>query len=162
MHTLYLFLICKHSPVIVFFSLAVLCTSCINYKKSKTRQHASFSKHENEITQHHSFAHCTGYLIKPALTTNCPPSALTSFLARLLLTSMNSSPSILQQDNSVPLLTVASLPFHTPKPIHTDNALFTFCAPTQWNSLPFHIRHSQSPQAFKRALKTHLFKKYNP
>ncbi|KAK7091543.1 hypothetical protein V1264_009209 [Littorina saxatilis] len=39
---------------------------------------------------------------------------------------------------------------------------FTFCAPTQWNSLPFHIRHSQSPQAFKRALKTHLFKKYNP
>ncbi|KAK7101513.1 hypothetical protein V1264_019887 [Littorina saxatilis] len=39
---------------------------------------------------------------------------------------------------------------------------FTFCAPTQWNSLPFHIHHSQSPQAFKRALKTHLFKKYNP
>ncbi|KAK7108618.1 hypothetical protein V1264_016319 [Littorina saxatilis] len=39
---------------------------------------------------------------------------------------------------------------------------FTFCAPTQWNSLPFHICHSQSPQAFKRALKTHLFKKYNP
>ncbi|KAK7096607.1 hypothetical protein V1264_005883 [Littorina saxatilis] len=38
---------------------------------------------------------------------------------------------------------------------------FAFCASTQWNSLPSHIRHSQSVQSFKRALKTHLFQKHN-
>jgi hypothetical protein len=38
---------------------------------------------------------------------------------------------------------------------------FTFCASTHWNSLPSHIRHSQSIQAFKRALKTHLFQRHN-
>jgi len=35
---------------------------------------------------------------------------------------------------------------------------FTYSASTQWNSLPYNIRHMQSPQAFKRALKTHLFR----
>ena len=35
---------------------------------------------------------------------------------------------------------------------------FTYCASTQWNSLPAHIRHSQSVHSFKRALKTHLFR----
>ncbi|KAK7108911.1 hypothetical protein V1264_013050 [Littorina saxatilis] len=85
---------------------------------------------------------------EPALTTNCPPSALTSFLARLLLTSLNSSPSILQQDNSVPLLTVASLPFHTPKPKHTDNALLLSAHPHNGILSPFtsatlsHPKHS--------------------
>ena len=38
---------------------------------------------------------------------------------------------------------------------------FRFCAPTQWNSLPSHIRHSKSVQLFKSALKTHLFQKHN-
>ena len=35
---------------------------------------------------------------------------------------------------------------------------FTYSASTQWNSLPHNIRHMQSPQQFKRALKTHLFR----
>ena len=39
---------------------------------------------------------------------------------------------------------------------------FSFCAPTVWNSLPYHIRHIDSLQAFKRALKTHLFCRYYP
>jgi hypothetical protein len=37
---------------------------------------------------------------------------------------------------------------------------FTFCASKQWNSLPPHIRHAQSTEAFKQALKTHLFRKH--
>jgi hypothetical protein len=37
---------------------------------------------------------------------------------------------------------------------------FSFCAATQWNSLPFDIRHAETLPSFKRALKTHLFKKY--
>jgi len=39
---------------------------------------------------------------------------------------------------------------------------FSFCAPKQWNSLPSHIRNIPTTQAFKAALKTHLFKLYYP
>ena len=35
---------------------------------------------------------------------------------------------------------------------------FSFTGPTQWNSLPYDIRHSLSTSSFKQALKTHLFK----
>jgi hypothetical protein len=38
---------------------------------------------------------------------------------------------------------------------------FSFCAPKQWNSLPYEIRHIQTAPAFKKALKTYLFKQYN-
>ena len=34
---------------------------------------------------------------------------------------------------------------------------FSFTGPTEWNSLPYHVRHSVST-SFKQALKTHLFK----
>jgi hypothetical protein len=37
---------------------------------------------------------------------------------------------------------------------------FSFCAATQWNSLPKHLRHSETVSTFKRALKTHLFKQH--
>ena len=33
---------------------------------------------------------------------------------------------------------------------------FSFTAPTQWNSLPYGLRHCQSSPAFKTFLKTHL------
>jgi hypothetical protein len=39
---------------------------------------------------------------------------------------------------------------------------FSFCAPKQWNSLPAHIRHIPTTQAFKSALKTYLFKLHYP
>ena len=35
---------------------------------------------------------------------------------------------------------------------------FSFQGPTAWNKLPFQIRHSSSPDSFKRGLKTCLFK----
>ena len=35
---------------------------------------------------------------------------------------------------------------------------FSFTGPTQWNSLPYNVRHSVSTSSFKHALKTHLFK----
>ena len=35
---------------------------------------------------------------------------------------------------------------------------FSFTGPTQWNSLPYDVRHSVSTSSFKQALKTHLFK----
>ena len=38
---------------------------------------------------------------------------------------------------------------------------FAFCGPEQWNSLPSGIRNIQSTDAFKKALKTHLFCKYH-
>ena len=34
---------------------------------------------------------------------------------------------------------------------------FAFCAPERWNSLPYSIRYIQSSEAFKKALKSHLF-----
>ena len=37
---------------------------------------------------------------------------------------------------------------------------FSHAAPSVWNSLPHEIRHIQSANAFKTALKTHLFKSY--
>ena len=37
---------------------------------------------------------------------------------------------------------------------------FSHSAPKHWNSLPLHIRSQTSTPAFKRALKTHLFKEY--
>ena len=37
---------------------------------------------------------------------------------------------------------------------------FSFRAATQWNSLPFDLRHSETLPSFKRALKTYLFKKH--
>ena len=37
---------------------------------------------------------------------------------------------------------------------------FSFAAPKLWNSLPIDIRQQQFTQAFKQALKTHLFKQY--
>ena len=37
---------------------------------------------------------------------------------------------------------------------------FSYCAPKQWNSLPADLRAISSVAAFKRALKTHLFKQY--
>ena len=35
---------------------------------------------------------------------------------------------------------------------------FSFTGPTEWNSLPYDVRHSASTSSFKQALKTHLFK----
>ena len=35
---------------------------------------------------------------------------------------------------------------------------FSFTGPTEWNSLPYDVRHSVSTSSFKQALKTHLFK----
>ena len=35
---------------------------------------------------------------------------------------------------------------------------FSFTGKTQWNSLPYDVRHSVSTSSFKQALKTHLFK----
>ena len=37
---------------------------------------------------------------------------------------------------------------------------FQFAAPSLWNSLPEHIRKSQTLNCFKSNLKTYLFKKY--
>ena len=37
---------------------------------------------------------------------------------------------------------------------------FSFAAPTIWNSLPSELRHTDSIQKFKLALKTHLFTKF--
>ena len=34
---------------------------------------------------------------------------------------------------------------------------FSFMGPTEWNSLPYDVRHSVSTSSFKQALKTHLF-----
>ena len=42
----------------------------------------------------------------------------------------------------------------------TGERSFAFCGPTIWNSLPCNIRSIQSTPSFKRALKTHLFKKH--
>ena len=36
---------------------------------------------------------------------------------------------------------------------------FSCAGPVQWNSLPFHLRHSSSLPTFKSQLKTHLFRK---
>jgi hypothetical protein len=38
---------------------------------------------------------------------------------------------------------------------------FSACAPKAWNSLPQHVRHRQTPESFKTALKTFLFRKYH-
>ena len=39
---------------------------------------------------------------------------------------------------------------------------FEAAAPALWNKLPRAVRHSQNVQTFKKALKTHLFRKaYN-
>ena len=39
---------------------------------------------------------------------------------------------------------------------------FVAAAPALWNKLPRAVRHSQNVQTFKKALKTHLFRKaYN-
>ena len=35
---------------------------------------------------------------------------------------------------------------------------FSFTGPTQWNSLPYDVRHSASTASFKQALKIHLFR----
>ena len=35
---------------------------------------------------------------------------------------------------------------------------FSFTGPTEWNSLPYDVRHSVSTYSFKQALKSHLFK----
>ena len=37
---------------------------------------------------------------------------------------------------------------------------FSFAAPTIWNSLPSELRHTDSMQKFKLALKTHLVRKF--
>ena len=37
---------------------------------------------------------------------------------------------------------------------------FSFAAPSLWNSLPYHLRHSSSLASFKRSLKTYLFTEY--
>ena len=38
---------------------------------------------------------------------------------------------------------------------------FSFAAPTIWNSLPSELRHTDSIQKFKLALKTHLLRKFH-
>ena len=38
---------------------------------------------------------------------------------------------------------------------------FSIAAPAIWNNIPIHIRTSNSPQSFKRALKTYLFENYS-
>ena len=50
--------------------------------------------------------------------------------------------------------------FHIPftKTKTFGQRLFSFTGPTQWNSLPYDVRHSASTSSFKQALKTHLFK----
>ena len=39
-----------------------------------------------------------------------------------------------------------------------DQRAFSFTGPTQWNFLPYGLRHSKSSPAFNTALKTHLFR----
>ena len=39
------------------------------------------------------------------------------------------------------------------------NKSLTYAAPSIWNTLPFHVRHSKSISIFKKNLKTYLFKK---
>ena len=45
---------------------------------------------------------------------------------------------------------------------HFGERSFSFAAPRQWNSLPRYLRHACSLDAFKRNLKTYLFKKQFP
>ena len=40
------------------------------------------------------------------------------------------------------------------------HCLFSFAAPTIWNSLPSELRHADSIQKFKLSLKTHLLRKF--
>ena len=44
--------------------------------------------------------------------------------------------------------------------IQIGERAFSHAAPIHWNSLPLYIRQQTSTPAFKRALKTHLFKQY--
>ena len=60
--------------------------------------------------------------------------------------------------NFAPYLTPESSACLSQKQRPLDNELFSFTGPTQWNSLPYDIRHSVSTSSFKQALKTHLFK----
>ena len=48
------------------------------------------------------------------------------------------------------------IPFIKIKPF--GQRAFSFTGQTQWNLLPYGLRHSESSPAFKTALKTHLFR----
>ena len=49
---------------------------------------------------------------------------------------------------------------HLPTLSHRVSALSLTTAPTVWNTLPKHIRLSQSAPSFRSALKTHIFATY--
>ena len=66
---------------------------------------------------------------------------------------------VVHPDNFAPFLTPEPSAYLSQKQRPLDNEVFFFfTGPTEWNSLPYDVRHSVSTSSFKQALKTHLFK----
>ena len=70
--------------------------------------------------------------------------------------------NLLQQHKPVRSLRSASqnlLSYPVPKSVTYGDRAFSVCAPKLWNSLPYHLRNSNSISSFKSNLKTFLFRK---
>ena len=100
----------------------------------------------------------TGYQCTQELTTRFQPCASTLSPALLLSMFLSFYPSTPLPDTSVHPKTHPPSVFLSTKLSVFGQRAFSFTGQTQWNLLPYGLRHSESSPAFKIALKTHLFR----
>ena len=99
----------------------------------------------------------TGYQSAQGLTTKkCHPCASTLSPTLHLSILLSVSPSTTLPDTSVHPRTHPPSVFLSSELSHLVKSAFSFTGPTQWNLLPYGLRHFESSPAFKTALKTHL------
>ena len=120
-----------------------------NPKRSKVLQPDLSSKLAGMNTSNPSFINFTGYQQSPKSSIKSQLSATVLSLKVTQSVFLNSWLSTIHPDNIAPFLEPKPSACLSRKQRPFDNELF-FTGPTQWNSLPYDVRHSASISSLKQ------------
>ena len=151
-------LFCQNLTTVILFYQVLQNIFLTNSKRSKIWQPDLSSKLASTNTSNPSFRNFTGY--QQSQESSIKSQLYAKILSMKVTQSifLNSWLSTVHPDNFAPFLSPEPSAYLSQKQRPLDNELFSFTGPTEWNSLPYDVRHSVSTSSFKQALKTHLFK----
>ena len=144
-------LFCQNLTTVILFYQVLQNIFLTNSNRSKIRQPDLSSRLSSTNTSKPSFRNFTGYQYSQESSIKSQLCDYPVYLSELLTVYRPS-----RQLRSISDTRTFRIPFTKTKTF--GQRAFSFTGPTEWNSLPYDVRHSVSTSSFKQALKTHLFK----
>ena len=146
-------LFCQNLTTVILFYQVFQNIFLTNSKRSKIRQPDLSSKLSSTNTSNPSFRNFTVYQQSQESSIK---SQLCATILSLKVTQsifLNSRLSTVHPDNFAPFLILEPSAYLSQKTKTFGQLAFSFTGPTEWNSLPYDVRHSVSNIFFQASLK---------